>query len=402
LFFKTHTLGAVCVNSVAAQTACNAPGFAPNYPPMKIIDRYVTRQVLFTALMAVAVLSLVLVLGNVFKQLLDLLVNHNVPIEYIISFIAYILPFSLTFTIPWGFLTAVLLVFGKMSAENELIALRSNGVSIPRICVPLLFLAIVACGICLWINVDVAPRAQGKMKEALLNIAHSNPIAMFASDQVIDEFPNKKIYVEKREGSMLKNLLVVNLNDQGDILQVVHAKSAELLADLETEQQIVLRLFEARFEDHDEKEPNNVMKVHQGITMEKMDYPLSLKELFEKTKRHIGLSQKTLEELLKKPEDEDRSERTARKTEVNKRFSFSLASFAFALIGVPLAITAHRRETSIGFLFSLIIAFVYFFFIILANIVREKPKWHPEWLIWMPNFLFIGLGVWLFWRLSRK
>src|SRR5438445_4390920 len=108
---------------------------------------------LFTALMAIAVLSMVLVLGNVFKQLFELLVNHNVPIEFILSFIAYILPFSLTFTIPWGFLTAVLLVFGKMSAENELIALRSNGVSIPRICVPLLFLAIVACVIWLSINV---------------------------------------------------------------------------------------------------------------------------------------------------------------------------------------------------------------------------------------------------------
>src|SRR3982751_2242062 len=97
---------------------------------MKLLDRYIARQVLVTALFAIGVLSLVLVLGNIFKQILDLLVNHDVPLEYIISFIGYIIPFSLTFTIPWGFLTAVLLVFGKMSAENELIALRANGVSI--------------------------------------------------------------------------------------------------------------------------------------------------------------------------------------------------------------------------------------------------------------------------------
>ena len=77
------------------------------------------------------------------KRLSDLLINHNLPVEFVLRFIAYILPFSLMFTIPWGFLTAVLLVFGKMSAENELVALRSNGVSIPRICLPLLFLAIV-------------------------------------------------------------------------------------------------------------------------------------------------------------------------------------------------------------------------------------------------------------------
>ena len=66
-------------------------------------------------------------LGNVFKRLLDLLVNNDAPLDLILSFIAYILPFSLTFTIPWGFLTAVLLVFGRLSAENELIAWRSSG-----------------------------------------------------------------------------------------------------------------------------------------------------------------------------------------------------------------------------------------------------------------------------------
>src|SRR4030095_3735777 len=107
----------------------------------------------------------VLVLGNIFKQLLDLLVNHNAPLELILSFIGYILPFSLTFTIPWGFLTAVLLVFGKMSAENELVALRSSGVSIPRICVSVFVLALASVGVCLWINVDVAPRGEVNMKD---------------------------------------------------------------------------------------------------------------------------------------------------------------------------------------------------------------------------------------------
>ena len=77
---------------------------------MKLIDRYVSRQVFITGLFAVGVLSVVLVLGNVFKQLLELLVNHDAPLDLILTFIAYILPFSLTFTIPWGFLTAVLLV----------------------------------------------------------------------------------------------------------------------------------------------------------------------------------------------------------------------------------------------------------------------------------------------------
>src|SRR4249920_1151057 len=104
---------------------------------MKIIDRYISRQLIVSLLFAIVVLSFVLVLGNIFRKLLPLLVNHDLPVEYVIGFIAYVLPFSLIFTIPWGLLTAVLLVFGRLSADNELIALRANGVSVPRVCVSL-------------------------------------------------------------------------------------------------------------------------------------------------------------------------------------------------------------------------------------------------------------------------
>ena len=104
---------------------------------MKIIDRYIGSSVIATALFGVVVLSLVLVLGNLFKQLLDVLINNpDVPIATVLAFMALVLPFSLTFTIPWGFLTALLLVFGRISADNELVALKSNGVSVPRIAAP--------------------------------------------------------------------------------------------------------------------------------------------------------------------------------------------------------------------------------------------------------------------------
>ena len=109
---------------------------------MKLIDRYVSRQLVVNLLFAIIVLSFVLVVGNIFRKLLPLLVNHDLPVEYLVGFVAYVLPFSLIFTIPWGLLTAVLLVFGRLSADNELIALRSNGVSIARICIPLVVIAL--------------------------------------------------------------------------------------------------------------------------------------------------------------------------------------------------------------------------------------------------------------------
>src|SRR5438046_3751326 len=134
---------------------------------MKLIDRFVSRELLVNVLFAIAVLSLVLVVGNIFRKLLPLLVNHDVPMEYLITFIAYVLPFSLIFTIPWGLLTAILLVFGRLSADNELIALRSNGVSISRICIQLGGLALVCSAFCIWLSVRAAPPAQAKSRRPL-------------------------------------------------------------------------------------------------------------------------------------------------------------------------------------------------------------------------------------------
>src|SRR6058998_1434145 len=160
---------------------------------MRLIDRYLTRHLLVSLTFAILVLSFVLVVGNIFRKLLPLLVNHDLPVEYVIGFVAYVLPFSLIFTIPWGLLTAILLVFGRLSADNELIALRSNGVSITRICIPLGAIALGCTAICLWLNVQAAPAAQEKLRSTIFDLATRNPMALFGSDQVIDKFPGRKI-----------------------------------------------------------------------------------------------------------------------------------------------------------------------------------------------------------------
>src|ERR1700719_3039128 len=127
---------------------------------MKLIDRFVSRELLVNVLFAIVVLSLVLVVGNIFRKLLPLLVNHDVPMEYLLTFIAYVLPFSLIFTIPWGLLTAILLVFGRLSADNELIALRANGISVTRISVSLGVISLVWTAFCLWLHAQGDPAAQ--------------------------------------------------------------------------------------------------------------------------------------------------------------------------------------------------------------------------------------------------
>jgi lipopolysaccharide export LptBFGC system permease protein LptF len=338
-------------------------------------------------------------------------VNHDVPLDFILAFIGYVLPFSLSFTIPWGFLTAVLLVFGKLSAENELTAFRASGVSFPRLALPVAALALAFTSICLWINVDVAPRAQEKMRATLYEIATSNPIALFGSDQVIEEFPGHKIYVGRKDGSFLENVIVFKINENNSPVQVITAKRGKLemenlapdvAAGKAEERRITLRLYDARFEHRDASDPGDPRKISQGITMSEGDLSISLKELYDKNQKRRGLSAMTLSELNSDMSAASGKNLSAVKTELNKRFSFSLACLAFGLIAVPFGITAQRRETSVGFAFSLAIALIYFLFIIVADTFRNNPAAHPELLVWVPNVLFIGLGIGLFVRLMKR
>src|SRR5436305_2673939 len=244
---------------------------------MKIVDRYVSRQLIVNLVFAIVVLSFVLVIGNIFRKLLPLLVNHDLPVDYLIGFVAYVLPFSLIFTIPWGLLTAVLLVFGRLSADNELTALRSNGVSIGRICFPLVVISLLCTAGSLWLNVQVAPAAQEEMRSTVFNLATRNPMALFGSDQVIDQFPGRKIYVGKKEGNKLSNILVFETNELSMPMKVTHAREGSLEADLPNHR-ILMHLYGARYQERDPKDPSDLRKIRDGINMVEGTLPISLEE----------------------------------------------------------------------------------------------------------------------------
>jgi LPS export ABC transporter permease LptF len=368
---------------------------------MKLIDKAVSRELIVNVLFSIFVLSLVLVVGNILRKLLPLLVNHDVPVEYLVTFIAYILPFSLIFTIPWGLLTACLLVFGRLSADNELIALRSNGVSITRVCVPLAAIALVCCAICLWLNVSVAPAAQEKLRSTIYDLATRNPMALFDTDQVIDQFPGRKIYVGKKEGNKLDNIIVFEMDQNSLPMRVTYARTGMLEADLPNKR-ILMHLYYARYQQRDENSPLDLTKLRDGINMAEGTLPIGLEELYEKEKKRPSRSALSIEQLLEQLKSESSRERSASRTEINKRFSFPFSCLAFALIAVPLGVTAHRRETSIGFAMGLIVAVTYFLFVIVGDTLRSNPKVHPELLVWLPNVIFLVLGFGLFRRLARQ
>ena len=226
-------------------------------------------------------------------------------------------------------------------------------------------------------------------------------MALFGSDQVIDQFPGRKIYVGKKEGNKLDNIIVFEMNDDSLPVRVTYARTGMLEADLNNKR-ILMHLYDARYQQRDEKDPFDLRKIRDGISMTEGTLPISLEELYEKEKKRPSRSALSIEQLLEQLKSENKREQSESRTEINKRFSFPFSCLAFAIIGVPLGVTAHRRETSIGFAMGLIVAIAYFLFVILGDTLRGTPSVHPELLVWFPNVLFGVLGLFLFRRLARQ
>jgi len=359
--------------------------------------------VFVATLIGVVVLSFVLVLGNLFKDVFELLVDKHLPIGAVLQFVAYILPFSLIFTIPWGLLTAVLLVFGRLSADNELVSLRMAGMSLWRICRPVFLIALGLASLSYWINTNIAPRSQAKMKGAMYDMVTEDPASLFVANEPITDFPNYEIFARERDGALLKDVTIIQLDEFKYALMTTHAKSAEIRYDNKSAV-LELDLFGVNQIIRDEGDPKDIEAYRPGARAGRGTVPIDLTEIRE---RALKVSPSTLpsQELSKQLAEDtslSKKKQSVLRTELHKRISFSMACLTFVLIGVPLGVTAQRRETSVGFLLSLLIAIVYFLFIIVADTFRDKPGAMPHLLMWLPNVIFISLGLFLFFRLSRK
>ena len=375
---------------------------------MNILDRYIGRQVLVSSIFAVLVLSVVLILGNVFKHILTQLVERpDMDIGFVAKFMLYVLPFSLSLTIPWGFLTAILLIFGRLSADNELISLRMAGLSMPRICLSVGLVAVLFTGLCAWMNISVSPNAKNKMvrmlPDMIFNMAAEDPMSLFTDRQVMDEIPGHLIWAEKSEdGETLMNVQMVKMDNRKRPETFVIAEHVDVRTELGGEKPaMILEMHDALFELKSDPDPKKFTEAQPYLAeYAPLDVPLDRLQERQDKFRPETMTFGSLFDALKSGEL-DRGKTSSVKTEISLRMSFSMACITLGMIGIPLGITAQRRETSIGFAISLIVGIVYFLLIVIADIMRENDSVYPQFLVWLPNLLFLGLGIFLFRRLAR-
>ncbi len=372
---------------------------------MRTLYRHLYQEILVASLVTTAVLTFFLLLANVFRDVFALLLNREVSFFIIAKLVLLLIPFVLTFTLPWGLLLAVLLVFGRMSREQELTVLKASGVGLAPVIAPVIVLALFFSLFSFWINASLAPKTRQMFKASFAEILRSDPLSLFTAGRVIDEFDGFRLYVGERQGAQFRDLHIWQLDDAGRPLRSIRAARAEIVPDLANDR-IVLNLYDARQDERNAADPEDIHRLASGMRAAKLPLEISLTPIFARLQQHKNVGLMTLSELGRLVFDPLQILRTPNMTplltEFQKRAALSLASFTFVLVGIPLAIQAQRRETSVGLVLSLAIVMAYYLMILIAESLKNRTHLLPEVIIWMPNFLFEGLGFWLLVRANRR
>lgn len=389
---------------------------------MNILQRYLLRQVAAILVMAVIVFTFVLMLGNALREILPLLVTGEVGFGIVVRALALLIPFVLAVALPMAMLAATLLAFGRFSADQELTAARASGVSLLSLAGPVLVLSLLLCGVSAAMNMEVAPRCRvaynnlrSDLRAALAEI--KLPAGRFV------EFPADKpgrpgfiIYVARNRNEDLRDILLYRFGDGTNLSETVRAPSGRLIVDT-TNQTLELTLSNATTMSL----PSGQMFLGEitqtlDLSSEKSEWKPGisdmtfgqLREQLRQLKRRLRLP--SLETPATAPDSRGKK-RAAKKPladltepvriQIHRQIAFSFACFGFTLMGIPLAIRVHRRETNIGVAITLGLVAVYYTMLVFIQSLASHPEFAPHVLIWAPNFVFQAAGAVLLWRANR-
>lgn len=386
---------------------------------MKTLHAYLTRQVLTTLGMTVAVFTFVLLLASVMKEVADLLMKGQVSLILLGKAIGLLIPWVMVFALPMGMLTATLLVFGRFSADNELTAVRASGVSLVSLIAPVLLLGVAASAVTALINMQWAPQCRLAYKELLDSIRNTRP-TKFIPERTYTYLKDSTVYVRKIRGTNLEDVLIYTLGPSNQVVSYVRADRGQLTVDA-TNDEAYVTLFDGYKVEIKDGKPStfSAPESHFSYKFQSISNQtyvdiseLTFWQLWEeihKLEERMGDPLKPDQPVAGDNQNRIKQLRSPRhvdltsplRVQAHQQVAFSFACFAFTMIGIPLGIRAHRRETTWGIAAALILVALYYSFFVVGNALQTKHELAPHLILWLPNFIFQSIGAVLLWRANR-
>lgn len=369
--------------------------------------------------MTMLVFTFVLLVGSALRELLPLLVNGQATFGMIAKAFGLLIPFVFAFALPTAILTSTLLVFGRFSADQELTAARASGISLISLAAPILLLGLLLCGVSALINMQIAPSCRVAYNDLRSDMRTSLANFRLPEAQPVN-FPTQTngssytIYTRKNRNQNLQDVFILKIEQETNRTTII-APTGRLEMD-SSNQMLLLHLtnFDAQMPDGRSFSGNEWLvpidlkpgdKSSAGIPDTDMTFQ-QLREELRKSSVSPPVPLKTTQ-----AGDETKRKRRMQKlstdvtepirVQLHKQVAFSFACFGFTLIGIPLGIRVHRRETNLGILVAVALVLIYYTLQFIGQSLSSHTEYAPHLLMWMPNLVFQATGAVLLWRANR-
>jgi lipopolysaccharide export system permease protein len=358
---------------------------------VSILNRYVAAGFLLVFGVSVAVFVFVMGIGSMIR-VIDL-VARGVPAAALGRYFLLSFPFILQYAIPMSVMTATLLLVTRLSLDGEISAMKACGMSLWQIVAPVIVASIAIAALSAYVSNWVSPRSRTAQREVLASFTGSDPLLLIEQGRWIREFPGLMIYIGGKRGTNLSEIVIYQ-HDEQTMRSSIRARSGTVGVSPDG-RELWVDLRDVRMEQPDRKDPRNPSKT-QIMVAESYPHRIDVAKMQKKAgQQRKKAGDMTLDELVAGiadpgvqfaglPPAEVYRERMKHLIEAHSRMAMSMSCFAMTLIGIPLGMRSRRRESSLGVLVSLIVIFLFYFFVMAAKSMADNPALHPELIVWIP------------------
>jgi|SRR5579863_5489560 len=357
-----------------------------------ILDRYVAREVIAPFALGVVLLTFALVTGRLLK-LTEMVVNHGVTIGDVAGLIGYIMPAFLELTFPMAVLLGVLMGFGRMSGDRELVAARACGVSLYRLTLPVLAVALVVYGVSSWFAFSVRPWANRHLREHMFELTQMRSTAGLKEKVFNRNFPGLVVYVDSvsPNDESLSGVMISDARNPSQQNTII-ARRGILIPD-QQDKSITLRLFNGSiFGVEPENNATHVTGFH-------------IYDLVVRPEEELGMVERDPEEMsLRELRAAIARARAAGKpdydaeTELASKYTLPFTTVLFAILGVPLGLKPARGGQSERFGVAIALFFLYYSLMRAGEALAQRGRLDAFLAMSIPDLAFAALAAWFFMR----
>lgn len=365
----------------------------------KIINRYIFKEIAYPFIIILFILTFVLLMGKIL-QIMDLVINKGVNVFSILKIIFFLLPSFMLFTVPIALLIAILIAMGRLSADNEITALKTSGISLMQIYYPVAVASLITFAFTVFTSYFLVPQSNFATKRLLFNIVQQNATIGIKEKVFNADFKGFLFYAEKipdnknyMEGIIVSDNRIIG--EQNTIL----AKRAYLVSNPES-MKVKLTL-----EDGSIHTVSADLKNYRKIDFKSYDINLDLStalaSIDESSKSSTEMTVRELLAKMKKPGLDPAAIRELA-IEIHKKFTIPLSCIFFGMLALPLGIRSHRSVKSRGFAVGLIVVSLYYLLRIGGEAFAETGYISPALGVWAPSLIFALMGICLLYMANKE